>query len=187
MLPFVAAAVGLSVIGAGISMFGASSANSAQKNIAKLEMQAEEQRKKAMELDASRRRMEVLRAGQQASSLAVSRAANQGASSSTGIFGGLAQIAGRTGFNTLGIDQNLMIGRNMFGINQKISQQKMELADAQMWSSIGSSISGVGSSIMGNLGGISRLSGGYNAPGGGYGYNTYGGQISGGGFSGGIY
>lgn len=156
-----AASLAVGAAGVGTSVMGAMNAAEANKNIAGLEMKAEEQRKIAMELDARRKTLEQVRVMQRAHSMATSNANNQGALLGSGVQGGYGQISGQGGTNLLGIAQNREIGENMFGINTQISGQKMNLADAQSMSAIGSGLTSLGSMGMSAVGNFGKLSGGF--------------------------
>lgn len=157
-LPVIAGiALAGSVIGTGMQVLGASKAAEANKQIAQLEMQQAEQQKKAMELDARRRQLQQIRQAQQARSMALTAATAQGATQSSGLEGAYGQISGGVGTNLLGINQNLEIGRTLFGLSSQIDQQKMSLADAQSLSAFGSGLTSLGGSVMTNLGAINRL------------------------------
>lgn len=154
---------GLALSGAGVatSYFGNKAAAEAQKDIIAGERRVEEQRMKAMELDARRKRVEQFRNQQRASAMAMMNANNQGAILGSGIQGGLAQISGATGSNVLGIDQNLEIGRNIFDINSQISNSKIAMADAQSTVALGQGLTSFGGSMMSSLGAFGKLSGGF--------------------------
>jgi hypothetical protein len=109
---------------------GAQEAAAASAEQARLEQQVEAQRMSAMELDARRRQREIIRTQQKAAALGTAAAVSQGAEGGSGLQGGLAGIMGQTGVNLLGVTQNLEIGRNIFGINAQISQQKIRAAQA---------------------------------------------------------
>lgn len=166
---------GLGAIGLGMQLFGGISAAShakeaygIQSQITGLETQVNDQRRTAMELSASRQQMEIFRNNQRARSMAVNNATNQNAQFGSGLQGGLAQIQGQSLFNLAGVNQNLSIGRNIFGINDKISQQKLALSGVQSEMVTDQSISGFGSSLMKSSGTISNIAG---AVGGGNGVN----------------
>lgn len=182
MIQLVAAAIGI-----GLQAYGAyEGARSARKQseisraIAADEQKIEAQKRQAMELDARRRSLEVVRNQQRARALALANATNQGAAQGSGLQGGYGQISGDSGTNLLGINQNLMIGRNIFDINEDISKQKMLMAgeqanaaEAQAWSSLGGSLMGA-SGTMGNLfKGFGNPASTSSSPN----YNTYGGQV----------
>lgn len=133
--------------GAGASFAGASQKAAAQKQQIMLEQKAEEQRRLYMEDDARRKEMEIVRNQQRARAIALTNSTSQGASFGSGLQGGYGQIAGQSGVNMLGVNQNLEIGRNLFGINSQISQQKIlqgqgasEMATGQGLSALGSSL-----------------------------------------------
>jgi len=159
VLPLVVAGIGIGLqaygafAGASASSKYAEEASAAQKEISKLERQTEAQRRQQMELNASRQKMELFRNSQRARALALTNATSQGASKGSGLQGGYGQISGDTNTNLLGINQNLMIGRNIFDINNLISGQKDILtqaqadyqtasSEAQGWSQLGSAITG---------------------------------------------
>lgn len=176
-----------SVAGMAVSAYGAFSAASdankasqASQQISGLESQVNDQRKQAMELSARRQSMEVLRNNQRARSMALNSATNQGAQQGSGLQGGYGQISGQSGVNLLGINQNLEIGRNIFGLDNQINQQKMLIsqyqgqeATDQAWSSFGKSLGG-SAGTLGNI--IPGLGGGGQAG------NAMGGAMAGGGW-----
>lgn len=156
-----ATSLAIGAAGVGTSVAGAMSAAEANKNIAGLEGKAEEQRKNAMELDARRKSLEQVRVMQRAHYMAQNNANNQGALQGSGVQGGYGQVAGMGYTNLAGIGQNREIGENLFGINSQISGQKMNLADAQSMSAIGSGLTSLGSMGMGALGNFGKLSQGF--------------------------
>lgn len=173
------------MVGASVAMtaFGAIQSTKAQKDIAasnkviaEQEAKAEAVRQKAMELDARRRTTEMLRQEQRARAMALATSTAQGAGTqSSGLQGGYGQISGQTGVNMLGVQQNLGFGRELFGINQGISQQRMFQADYQSQAAFGRGLSSLGSSLLGVAPQFSALMGGYNPQGNstGYWYGPY--------------
>lgn len=157
-----AASIGMQAFGA----FGQSSAASkkadAEKQIAADEMQQDQVRRTGMELDANRKSMEQLRNTQRMRAMATNAAVGEGAQFGSGLQGGLSGVSAQGDVNMLGIRQNLSLGENMFDLNAKISQQKMNIADAgadmakaQAWSSLGKSLGGA-------MGPLSSLSKGFS-------------------------
>lgn len=154
-----------SLIGLGVQAFGGFSASAdaqkaygIQSNITGLESQLEDKRHTAMELSARRQSMEVLRNNQRMRAMATNAAVSQGAQYGSGLQGGLAQVDNQSAFNLAGINQNLQIGEEMFGINKNISGQKMmlsqtqsEMAKDQGIASLGGAITKVGPAF-GSLG-----------------------------------
>lgn len=180
-----AISVGMSAIGGAFSFSGASKASAAQKQIAQLEMQAEAVRKAAMEADARRKKLEVIRNAQRARSLALTTATAQGAAQGSGLIGAYGQVAGQSAWNIAGINENLAFGRQLFDINSQISAQKMQIADASSTSALGAGISQFGGSLMNSMGGLNRIFGGGTGAG-APNMSSYGGFVRGIG-SGGIY
>src|ERR1041384_4701100 len=122
-------------IGLGLQIFGgakqaqiASQEAGVKQQIAGYEIQADQQRRRQMELDAQRKQMEVLRNAQRARALGLQAATSQGASLGSGLQGGYGQISGAANTNLLGIGQNLQIGENLFDINANVDQSKIQLA-----------------------------------------------------------
>jgi hypothetical protein len=103
-------------LGVSESSQGAQAKYDAQKKIAALEMQADAQRRQAMEISARRNML---------------NATSQGAQFGSGVAGGKGTVAGEAGQQMLGVSQNLQIGENMFDINNQINIQKMNEADAE--------------------------------------------------------
>jgi hypothetical protein len=139
---------------------GAKEQNAATKAIVGLEFQAEEQRRRAMELDARRRNLEIVRMHQRANAIALTTANAQGAARGSGLQGAYGQTSGQTGFNLTGVSQQLEIGRNMFGINQDISNQRLAYAR-------GGDIINEGAGIIAQSQGLSARGAGIIAQGGG--------------------
>ncbi len=157
------AGIGLSAAGAYENYQGAKGQAAASKQMAELEMRQEAVRKQAMELQAKRQSMEVVRNAQRARSLALTNATAQGANQGSGLVGGYGQISGQTGVNLLGISQNLSFGAQMFDLNAQISQQKMAYADAGSKMALGSGLSSLGGTLLNNLRAINSLSKGFGS------------------------
>jgi hypothetical protein len=159
-------AFGLEAIGTGLQVVGGLNAMSAQKEeaaaskgITQLEMQADQQRRQAMELSAQRSSLEVTRNAQRARSMGTESAVVGGSQLGSGLAGGLSQIQGQATTNQLGISQNLQIGRNIFDINQNISAARIAESNAKSKEATAAGISGLGSSIF-KLGGMGMFGGG---------------------------
>lgn len=146
---------GLDLASIGGSIFGALGSASASKmgyqasqQIANLEMQADAQRRQAMEISARRQQLQTVRSAQQASSMNLASAVNSGAQFSSAAEAGRSQPTAQAAYANLGVSQNLQIGENLFGITSQINEQKMIEAEAQ--SNLASS-QGI-SSLFGSLG-----------------------------------
>lgn len=161
---------------------GARAQNAAQKEITKLEFKGEEQRFAAMELDAKRKQIEVIRNQQRARALGLTVANAQGARQGSGIQGAYGQISGATTDNLNGIFQNLEIGRNIFGINRGISDQRLAYAaggdiinEGQGIIAQGSGIIAQGAGVIAQGGGVSSAAQGQMAM--GQGLSSLGGSL----------
>jgi hypothetical protein len=180
MDPVTIATAGIAIAGLttqGVGMFNSYQGSKAQADankkvaeasgrISGFELQIEGQKMKAMELDAKRRQLEIIRAQQRAAaaSLAVTNA--QGAKGGSALQGALGQISGTTGQNLLGVTQNLEIGRDIFGFNAAITNEKQTIAAQQALSGVagtqiglGSGMSSLGGSLVTNASTLGRLSG----------------------------
>jgi len=182
---------GATVVGAGMTAYGSMQASKASKEqaglsrqIAAQEMKAEEVRMRAMETDAQRKKIEIIRNQQRARSLALATATAQNAQFGSGVQGGFGQISGESGFNYIGVNTALGFGRELFDINRTISGYRMQMADAQSRMSTAQGISSLGGAILNSAGSLGRLGGnfipafGAGANGGGGGGMSYGQTIS---------
>lgn len=158
-------------VGLGVQAFGALKSHDANKdyNVSQiqsiqLQQKVEEQRRQTMELDAHRKQIENLRNVQRAKALGLTAATAQGAQFSSGYAGGQAQVEGQGNWNMLGVNQNLLIGRNVFDLNSQISQQKILMAQASQRDKEGQGISSLGSSIMGTGGQLGKIFSGFGTP-----------------------
>lgn len=159
-IPLVVAGIGLAVAGTAVSMYGASQAAEASQNIARTEQQENKVRQQAMEQDARRRELEIIRQQQRARSQALVNANATGAMYGSGLQGGYGQISGQTGTNINAVISSLLTGRQLFQLDNQISNYKMDLANAQFTSSIGQSLTSLGGSLMRIVPTVSNLTGG---------------------------
>jgi hypothetical protein len=146
---------GIGIVGLAGSIYGtlessqaASAKAQEEKQIAGLEMQADQQRRQAMEISARRQQLQTVRSAQQAHSTALAVATNQGAQFGSGAAAGEGQASAQGAYANLGVSQNLQIGEKLFDINSQIDAAKMSEADAESKMASGQGIS----SIFGNLG-----------------------------------
>lgn len=177
--------IGISAVGLGLQAYGsfsaagkAKEAYNIQSQISGLEGQVNNQRRDAMELSARRQSMEIFRNNQRARSMATNNATNQGANygNSSGLAGGLAQVDAQSTFNLQGINQNLEIGRNIFGLDDQISKKKLALSSVQSQMMTDQAIGQLGGSITKSAGALSsvgqfgygQLGGGFNLSGVGF-------------------
>lgn len=102
------------------------------------EQKIQAQNAQAMELNARRQQLEVIRNQQRNRALALATGVNNGGSAtrSSALQGAYGQASGQSGVNLLGIQQNLQIGENIYGLNQGISNNQIALNDLQRTYSI---------------------------------------------------
>lgn len=156
--------IGLQAVGLGLQLFGAAGAADKAKEAASInkqmagdEQDINAQKRLQMEMSARRMQMETLRNAQRARAQATAAAVNQGANMGTGLQGGLAQISDDANTNLFGINSNLKIGENIFDINNKISGEKMQLADVQAQQATDQSFMSLGGSLVQNAGTIGNI------------------------------
>lgn len=105
-------------------------------------------RQQQMNLDAQRRKRDIIRSAQVATANAEAAANASGAGVSSGVEGATASISGRAGTNLLGVNQNLEIGNQMFALdNQRamLGFMKSQQEGAQNKTGIGDYASAAGS------------------------------------------
>ena len=128
-----------------------------QQTIA-LQRNNEAERRRAMELDAMRRRREMIRqaiaARSQALQIATHQGISQDGSALPGAYGG---IQGRTGVNLLGVSQNEEIGGRIFDNNAQISQINSRSAAAGTYANMGAGLSSLGGGLVKAQGTIDRV------------------------------
>lgn len=167
--------LGIGAIGLGMSLYGkfkgsadASQYSALEKQQAGLEMQINQQKQQQMALNGRRQQLEVFRNTQRLKAQSVQAGVNQGAQFGSGLAGGMAQVTAQGNYNLLNIDQNLQVGKNIFGLNDQISGVKMQMAGVksnlatdQGWTSMGGAVLSSADKI-GNLAGNLNF-GGANA------------------------
>jgi len=151
------ASIGLTAASTFMSMEASKKQQEASQAGIAAQQRAEEARSKQMELDAQRRAREVIRQQQRARSAAITNATAQGAQFGSGLSGGYGQIGGQTGFNLLGIGQNLQLGRDIFAANADLSQARMQMASAQGDMAFASGLSSLGGAMMRGMGTFSNI------------------------------
>lgn len=158
----IGAAVAATVAGTAIAYQGQRAQAKAQKQALAIQMQQEETRRQAMNLDANRKKREVLRQQQLLRAQALATATNQGAggAGSSGIEGAIGQIQGQSGVNQLGINQQQELGNTMFDQNQQITAAGIRAANAGGMVALGTGLSSLGGAVIRNAGTIGRIGGG---------------------------
>lgn len=113
------------------SLVAAQQSSAINKNIYNDQLAIQQQKRQAMELDANRSQLEVIRNSQRARSMALFNAQSTGAQRGSGLQGGYGQISGQSNTNALGIQQNLQIGENVFNLNADVSKNSLDMNDVQ--------------------------------------------------------
>lgn len=147
--------LGLGVIGLGMQLFGSSASAGVSRQMANVssgiaadEQQINAQKLQQTQLQARRMQLENMRNVQRLRAQATASAVNQGANFGSGLSGGLGQITSQGTSNALGINQNLQIAQNVFGINNDISGKRMQMAQLQGQMASDQGIASLGQSIM---------------------------------------
>lgn len=95
----------------------------------------EETKRQAMEVDARRQQLEIIRQQQRGRAMALASNVAQGGSGAIGgssaLAGAYGQIAGQSGVNLLGVQQALQSGRQVFAANASITDFNSQMATLQ--------------------------------------------------------
>lgn len=94
----------------------------------------EASKRQAMEVDARRQQLEIIRQQQRGRALALTTAVGQGGSGATrgsALQGAYGQIGGQSNVNLMGVQQSLMTGRAVFDQNAIISGLNSQMATLQ--------------------------------------------------------
>lgn len=180
--------VGIQAVGLGMKLFGAFSGASSSSQFADqtaqyaqqmnaqeqqkfgLEKQVNQQRQAAMELSARRQQLEIFRNNQRARAMGLNASVSQGAQYGSGMPGGLASIDAQSRINNQGVNQNLEIGRNIFGLNNSItdinatesgikSKYQTQQAQYQAQQTTDQAWQGFGGSLIGSAGTLGNIGG----------------------------
>lgn len=153
------AAIGIaaSVAGTAIAFKSSQQQAKAQKQMIAAQQRAEQQRELQMNLDATRKKREVIRQAQVARANALSTGAAQGAGESSSLEGAFGGISGQSGVNMLGISQNQEIGGKIFAANRDVGAAQGKMADAQSFGAMGSGLSSLGGALVKNSDTIGKI------------------------------
>lgn len=159
------AGLGLSAVGAYQQYSGMKEQQKTQSEIIGQQRNIEAERKKQMELDATRRRRELVRQmiAQQAQASAVMTAqgaTGPGSSAVGGVYGSVMNQGQR---QILGVNQNLEIGRNIFDANENIYQAQRRSASAGSDVAFGNMLSSFGGALVKNASVIGKVGGSFGS------------------------
>lgn len=147
----------IGAIGLGLSAFGAITTYQAQKEQAaqqakafQLQKKAEQERQKQMNLEAMRKRREIVRNTLAARSDALATTTAQGAngSGSSALPGAYGGIQSQSGGQLLAVNQNQSIGNNIFDIHGQMFDAYSASAAAGSQAALGSALGGIGGILM---------------------------------------
>lgn len=162
---------GIAAVGLGMQIFGSNKQAQVSHQMAQVskdeamhEQNINDLKQRQMELEGQRSQLETIRNMQRARALGISASVNQGANMGSGLAGGLAQVQNQGGWNILGINQGLEIGRGINTQNKSISADKMQMADLQGQSADAQGMQSMGGALLKSSGTIGSL--GANAWGG---------------------
>lgn len=145
---------GLAIAGLGLQLFGGFSASNDSKHLAEVQkgIASDEQRindiKRQQNIfESNRMQLQQYRNIQRLRAQGTAAAVNQGASTGSGLQGGLAATQSSGLDNIQGILGGLSFSNTIFGVNNDISNKKMQIADIQSdlaedqsWASLGGAL-----------------------------------------------
>lgn len=155
--------LGIAAVGVGTSIYSASQQSDAAEAQIAAQQRAEAARQRAMEIDADRRRRQMVRQQVIARSQALATTTSQGAAGlnreGSGLPGAYGQIAGATAFGLSGINLSEQTGTELFAANQDLLAAKQDMSSAQSMAQIGGALSSFGGAMVNNYGAIDRIFG----------------------------
>jgi len=153
-----ALALALAAGGAAMQYQGQRKAAKAQEEALAEQRKAEELRRRQMELEAQRKKRDIVRTALASRSRALSTSIAQGAGvGGSGLQGAYGDIAGQTGANLVATNQNLDIGRGIFDANLATSYAYSRAASAQSTVALGQGLSSLGGALIRNQEAIGRI------------------------------
>lgn len=111
------------------SMAAAAGSRDINKSIFGDQMAIEAVKRQAMEVDARRQQLQIVRSQQQSRAMALVAATAQGGRTSSGLQGGYSGISGQSTTNLLGVQQALSAGEQISNQTQAISGLNMQMSD----------------------------------------------------------
>lgn len=164
----------IAAVGIGISIFGgikssqtASQVSAVSQDEAAQEKLENDQRAQQMELQANRQQTENIRNVQKARAMNIATSTSGNSQFGSGLAGAEGADTAMGGYNALGINQNLQIGRTLYGLSNKISADKIQLAKLGGNAATDQGISNIGGDISksaGPLGSMAKGLGGGGSP-----------------------
>lgn len=122
--------------------------------IANISLAENSLRMQQAQLDAERRKRDVIRQAQVATATVENNAANSGGLNSSAAVGATSAISGQAGVNTLGIEQNLQFAQQLFMLNNARGQALWNNSRSQARSA---GINSLAQAFSKSAGGIGKL------------------------------
>lgn len=144
-------------VGAYVQYQGQQAAAAAQEKSTAAQQRAEAARQRQMELEASRRKREIIRQGVLQRAQTTAAAVASGAQFGSGLPGALGGATGQQNYNVQGVEHSQAVGQEIFGANQQLLGARREEAQAGATTALGGGLSSFGSRLVSNLGSINRL------------------------------
>lgn len=151
-----AGSLAISAVGIGMQVSASREAAAASQRSIEAQKRAEAARFAGQEIDANRRRREMIRRSIIARSQALSNATARGAADSSALGGAFGQIAGLNAFNLSGVGLGQQIGSELFAANAQGLLAKQDEAGALGSAATGQGIASLGGAIGRNVGTISK-------------------------------
>lgn len=118
----------IAVAGLAISAAGAVGQANAKKDASKASREAEDIRRREMELENRRRMTQLIRTAATARAQSIASASARGATFSSLAEGGLGSIQSQAGANVNAQAENVSLGREMFAANSSLAEAQGEAA-----------------------------------------------------------
>lgn len=170
MIEMLIAGLAVSAAGALMQSSAADKAAEAQKQIYGEQQKQETVREQSAELDARRRRREIIRQGIIARSQALATGTSQGAQFGSAMPGAMGQITGQQNWSLQGVDQSLAFGKEIFASNRNILAHRKTEAAAGANMALGQGISSFGGKMSSSAVSFGNVFGG--GPSSSYGYGA---------------
>jgi hypothetical protein len=157
MTAIIGIGVAATVAGTVMSASAAQQQAKAQKQSLAAQQRAEDTRQVQMNLDATRRQRQLFREQQRARAQGLAMTTAAGSSSGSIMAGMTGSIAGQTGVNVLGVEQNREFGNQIFSHNRDATRANIAAASAGGRMAMGQGISSLGGALISNAGQIGRI------------------------------
>lgn len=142
--------LGLSAAGTVMGFMGQKAQAAAQARAYQLQADVEKKRMQQMNLEAMRKKREIVRNSIAARSEALASTTAQGASKGSALPGAYGSIAGQSNTQQLGVQQNWDIGKSIFQLHGQMFDAYSAAASAGTTAATGAGLTSLGSMLMKN-------------------------------------